>query len=218
MQTHHVHVDQCEGTVTANGHVRDTEIIAWDEKVLLATAIVLVKSNRDDTFYPFRALIDQASEASYASEFLVQTLGLVKTDVIANTSGLGDVTTGKVKYVVDLEISSKRNQSFNMKIQGPVVRKITNPLPSSFITKGDWNHIKPLHLADPHYDVPSRIDLLLGAPVYGYLLLPGLIKASPVEPVAQDTEFGWILSGPVRETPVARQISTFHLKLDLDRQ
>ncbi len=218
LQSHHIHIDQNEDAVSSNEDSRDAKVIAWDEKVLLATAIVLVKSNRDNRFYPFRALIDQASEASYVSEYTVQTLGLIKKNVIANTSGLGGVTTGAINYVTEFEVGSKRNMSFSMQVQGPVVNKITNSLPSSFITKGDWKHIQPLHLADPQYDVPSRIDLLLGAPVYGYLLLPGLIKASPVEPVAQNTEFGWILSGPVRETPALREISIFHLKLDLDRQ
>lgn len=218
VQSHHVHIDQVEGAVPADKGAGSLEVIAWDEKVLLATAIVLVKSNRDDRFYPFRALIDQASEASYASEFLVQTLGLCKRSVIANTSGLGGVTTGQIKHVVEFEVGSKRNPSFVMKVQGPVVKKVTNPLPSATIVKGDWQHIQQLQLADPQYDTPARIDLLLGSPVYGLLLLPGLVKASPSEPIAQNTEFGWILSGPVREAPIVRNISTFHLKIDLDNQ
>lgn len=218
LQNHHVHLKQSSTESQQKVVVKDTDVVRWDESVLLATAIVLVRSIRDNRFYPFRALLDGASEASYVSEYLAQKLGLVKQGVFANSTGLGGVITGKIKHIVEFEIGSKQNPAFHIKVQGPVTSKVTNSLPSYYIKKSDWKHIEGLTLADPQYHIPAKIDLLLGAPVYGYLMLPGLIKASPGEPVAQNTEFGWILSGPTREVPITRNISTFHLKLSLDDQ
>ncbi|XP_032688150.1 uncharacterized protein LOC116852180 [Odontomachus brunneus] len=43
---------------------------------------------------------------------------------------------------------------------------------------------------------PEPIDLLLGADLYGELLLDGVKKGGTGQPVAQNTIFGWILSGP----------------------
>ena len=37
----------------------------------------------------------------------------------------------------------------------------------------------------------------LGADVYPYILLDGLIKGAPGTPIAQRTIFGWTLTGPV---------------------
>lgn len=141
----------------------------------------------------------------------------VEIGVTATTSGLGGVTTGNVKHIVDFELGSKRNTTFSIDVQAPVTRKITNPLPSSWIVDTDWDHIKDLQLADPEYNKPGTIDILLGAPIYGFLLLPGLRKGSPTVPVAQNTEFGWILSGGTR-TSIPRNLTTFHLKLELEDQ
>lgn len=216
LKNHHIHTQQGENHKPSNNNHEGSECIAWDEPVLLATAIVLIRSERDNSFYPFRALLDQASEASYVTENVLQFLGLKRKSVVAATSGLGGVKTGNIKYVVDFELGSKRNPAFSMKVQAPVAQKISNLLPSSCLDKIDWDHIKDLQLADPDFRTPGKIDLLLGAPVYGYLLLPGLRKVSPTIPVAQNTEFGWILSGGTR-TP-KHNLVTFHLKIELEDQ
>ncbi|KAJ6642724.1 hypothetical protein Bhyg_07678 [Pseudolycoriella hygida] len=98
----------------------------------------------------------------------------------------------------------------------PVVRKISESLPSMNLAKVDWKHVKDLKLEDPDFRTPGKIGLLLGVPIYGYLLLPGLIKVSSTIPVAQNTEFGWILSGATRSIP--RKLNNFHLKLELEDQ
>ncbi|XP_037034254.1 uncharacterized protein LOC119073047 [Bradysia coprophila] len=103
-------------------------------------------------------------------------------------------------------------------IESPVTKKITQLLPSTFIARRGWKHIQDLPLADPQYYIPAKIDLLLGSSVYGYLMLPGLVKSSPQEPVARNTEFGWIISGPVRSPTEPVNISTFHLRIDVDEQ
>lgn len=132
---------------------------------MLSTAIVLGRSRRDNRFYSFRALFDDASEASYVSEYLMQTLGLEKQDVFSTATGLGGVPTGNIKHIVKFEISSKQNPAFSMMVEGPVTKKITQPLPSTFIVRKNWDHIKDLPLADPQFYIPTKIDSLLGSPV-----------------------------------------------------
>ena len=65
LKNHHTHVQQAENRIQRNNGAESIAHIAWDEPVLLATAIVLIRSVKDNQFYPFRALLDQASEASY---------------------------------------------------------------------------------------------------------------------------------------------------------
>ncbi|XP_071578402.1 uncharacterized protein [Temnothorax nylanderi] len=41
------------------------------------------------------------------------------------------------------------------------------------------------------------IDVIIGADLYGLLILDGVRKGNASEPIAQNTAFGWILSGPL---------------------
>lgn len=40
------------------------------------------------------------------------------------------------------------------------------------------------------------VDIILGGGVYARILISGVIKAAIDEPIAQQTELGWIVSGP----------------------
>ncbi|XP_045511117.1 uncharacterized protein LOC123706034 [Colias croceus] len=61
-----------------------------------------------------------------------------------------------------------------------------------------WPELSHLQLADPKYEVPNKIDLLLGAEVYAQVLEDGMIKGPPGCPLAQKTHLGWILSGHIQ--------------------
>ncbi|XP_022832263.1 uncharacterized protein LOC111360545 [Spodoptera litura] len=72
-------------------------------------------------------------------------------------------------------------------------------LPERKVMANVLSTISSLALADPSFDTPNKIDLLLGAEVYGQILLEGLIRGSPSQLIAQNTRLGWILSGQVGE-------------------
>lgn len=197
INSHHVRLRQSPTTIENNQIYR--HVIPWNASVLLATAIILIRSMKNNSFYPFRCLLDQGGEASHISESVVQKLCLIKMPIAAAMCGLGGVKVGSSNSMVEFEIGSKVNQSFTMNVQ--VVSKVTNPLPSTFIQRADWKHIEGLPLADPEFYNPANIDVILGTTVYGYLLLPGLKKAAPNCPIAQNTELGWILSGATEPDP-----------------
>lgn len=197
IRNHHTHVLQAENHIQQRKELGSVEHITWDEPVLLATAIFLIRSTRDNMFYSFITLLDQASEASYICKSPVHFLGLKWS-------------------IVDFKLGSERNPAFTMTVQAPVPKEITNPLSSTNLQVIEWDHIK---LTDPEFKVPGKIDLLLGTPVFGYSLLPGLIKVSPTHPVAQDTELGWILFAAARpQTSVRHTVNAFHLKVELEDQ
>ncbi|XP_071582040.1 uncharacterized protein [Temnothorax nylanderi] len=60
-----------------------------------------------------------------------------------------------------------------------------------------WPHLRDLHLADPDPSCNHPIHVLIGADLYGSLLLDGLRQGPVGTPTGQLTIFGWILSGPV---------------------
>jgi hypothetical protein len=54
-----------------------------------------------------------------------------------------------------------------------VLPKISGDLPGSYINTLEWNLPEDLHLADPGFNQPGRIDLLIGTEAYFHLLKAG---------------------------------------------
>ncbi|XP_037929841.1 uncharacterized protein LOC119664425 [Teleopsis dalmanni] len=70
-------------------------------------------------------------------------------------------------------------------------------MPNAEFTPGKWSHIDGLQLAVPWYAEPKEIQLLIGSDVLLELFKEGLTKGSDNSPMAQNTLFVWILSGPL---------------------
>lgn len=96
-----------------------------------------------------------------------------------------------------------------------VLPSLTSFLPSSKTFILNWPEIDNLPLADPHYGLPGKIDIILGVEGYSQILLSGLLKhPSPSGPVAQNTQLGWILSGRVGQSDESTPMVTgLHLKV-----
>jgi len=52
-----------------------------------------------------------------------------------------------------------------------------------------------LPLADPHFDTPGDIDLLIGADYFYEIMCVGQVRLGERGPYAQKTRFGWVISG-----------------------
>ncbi|XP_036346349.1 uncharacterized protein LOC118755629 isoform X2 [Rhagoletis pomonella] len=57
------------------------------------------------------------------------------------------------------------------------------------------NEFDNFRLADPGFYKSSAVSLVLGAEIYAMILRPGLMPATPTRPTAQNTMFGWMISG-----------------------
>ncbi len=68
-----------------------------------------------------------------------------------------------------------------------------------------------LHLADPRFANPGRIDLLLGVDVLVDALLPGRRIGPPGSPTALETHFGWVLAGRADSFSPTTHVTTHHL-------
>lgn len=75
-----------------------------------------------------------------------------------------------------------------------VVPRITKNIPSKVI-KGNFKIPHEVKLADPSFQTPNRIDLLIGAAHFFDLLRAGRLKLPETEPVVQETCFGWVVAG-----------------------
>ncbi|XP_052746969.1 uncharacterized protein LOC112055315 [Bicyclus anynana] len=198
-----------ETAVVANFSRGDLKIY----NVLLATAVV--KASSKNGSYIIRALLDQGSQASFVSEETVQLLGLKRTIVNGKVSGLGDGQLS-VKYAVAMEIKSHHEPENNITINAYVLKSLTSLLPSREVVVPDWLELKNLPLADPRFALPGKVDVLLGADVYGEILLSGVKKSPHGNLIAQNTLFGWILSGRVAQRQNTGKVITLHAQVNED--
>ena len=108
--------------------------------------------------------------------------------------GLGG-TVQDNKGRVDLLISS-RNRSSTVNISASVLTKMTDNLPSRFIDTSQWETVKELELADPDFNKPSSIDLLIGASHYEDILIgSNRLKEHNCGITYRLSMFGWVVIG-----------------------
>jgi Putative peptidase (DUF1758) len=77
--------------------------------------------------------------------------------------------------------------------------KITNDLPTWHIPRSQLNIPPGLRLADETFNVPGKIDMLIGADLFLSLLCKEQIPGSLNTPTIQRTKLGWIVGGPIPE-------------------
>lgn len=203
-----------ENSINSNNETRVVTAFSKGElqrhNVLLATALVKTKS-RSGYNHIIRALLDQGSQASFVSEATAQLLGLKRISVNGLVSGLGNGQT-RARHMVSLHVQSCHNPENSIHVNAFVLSTLTSFLPIRNLSITDRQEIDQLQLADVNYGSPGKIDILLGAEVYSQILVDGIIKI-PQGPVAQNTVFGWILSGPVIEEESLKRESLISLHL-----
>lgn len=89
-------------------------------QVLLATALIKAES-RTGEYQMIRALLDQGSQACFVTEAVVQLLNLEKIPIQGTISGLGGNSTTRATYMVHINIQSRLDPSFNLKINAYVL-------------------------------------------------------------------------------------------------
>ncbi|XP_044574134.1 uncharacterized protein LOC123258335 [Drosophila ananassae] len=116
--------------------------------------------------FELKALIDPCCPTSRINASLARSLGLSVTSV-----GTDGVCTARLQ-------------------------SIRGPLDEEVIFHVDSQLQQSLALADERWFRPSTIFLVLGAEVYPHIIRSGFIAGHRGSPVAQNSAFGWILSGP----------------------
>lgn len=167
---------------------------APNRSVLLATALVKLRSSSGMTILA-RALLDQGSDTSLITEHIAQKLRLHRIAVNVPITGVGGAVAGTAKSAVQLTMHAFRESALSIPLDALVISKLTNLIPSAKVQHQDWPHLADLDLADPTYDKSAKVDLLLGADIYGLIIQPGLRIGVPGTPIAQRTSLGWIISG-----------------------
>ena len=142
-----------------------------------------------------RIFVDSGSESNFITEQCVSKLGLKKVHTQTTISGIAGATPQQPTGEVRLTLHSKTS-GFSMPVSALVLPAITGLLPRA-PCGSDWAHLVGLKLSDPMFHRPGAVDILLGAELAASLMLPEIRKGPAGTPVAQNTVYGWMLSGSV---------------------
>ncbi|KAL0839095.1 hypothetical protein ABMA28_017074 [Loxostege sticticalis] len=202
-----------------NTHSTFAENSTKNHQVILATALVNVQSQRDQSqTHTLRALIDQGSQACLITEAARQFLGFKRTPVEGTVMGVGSGTS-ITKSTVEFNILSQSNQKQVIRVKAYVLKSLTSYIPQHPHSV-DWPQLKDLELADPMFQKPGKIDIILGADVFAEILQEGVktLKNNNNTLVAQQTTLGWLISGRHTNTANNRssQVYIHHAKVEVD--
>ncbi|KAF2887762.1 hypothetical protein ILUMI_18411, partial [Ignelater luminosus] len=70
-------------------------------------------------------------------------------------------------------------------------------LPNVEVNISDWKLPNNVSLADPRFNIPKQIDLLIGASHFWRIVRAGIIHLGKGMPVLQNTEFGYTVTGQI---------------------
>lgn len=163
-----------------------------------------------------RALLDPASSSSFISERLVQGMGLPRSRTSVTVSGVAGLCSSSPLRSVANVIISPIHSTRCISLSAVVVPRVTADLPLNPVKiQHSWTHIDNLSLADPQFDTPGRIDLLLGVEIYTEVLLNGRRSGPVGSPTAFQTIFGWVLAGRTQSEPTSSCVISHHVSTEI---
>lgn len=168
-------------------------------QVLLLTALVDVLGS-DQRPQACRALLDCGSQVSFISSSLATALDLPIEEVSVPISGIGSVRS-TVKQRGSVNVRS-RCSDFSFTVNCLISPKITSHIPSASFDISSWDLPPGILLADPCFNKPDKIDMLIGMDWFYDLMKPAFMKLSDEGPSLQDSKLGWLVGGKVQTSPL----------------
>lgn len=211
---HHSNNETPPATVSMCASVRRSPVPP-ETAVLLGTALVHVR-DRAGSMHTLRALVDCASQISAITDVCVDRLGLKRSRWTALISGLsGRVSVANVLGRVDCIVQPRFASEPALSVHAWVLPTITGSLPKQSLPIGVKERYSNLALADPHFNITSPIDLLLGGDIFASIMDGRKISLEADLPSEFSSIFGWILIGsvsgcerlPCHSVPVSMTVS-----------
>lgn len=173
-----------------------TQTQAAQKQIFLSTAKIVVFGSGNATT-TCRALLDCCSESNIITERLARKLNMQMLEMKPPITicGLNGMKTTANK-IVQTKVSS-RVGDFTAVLDFIVTPSITE-LPTGKVETHTWPLPAGIELADPTFNVPDDVDVIIGAELFYDVLKKGRVKIGGDFPTLAETAFGWVVSGPAR--------------------
>ena len=136
------------------------------EEVHLETAIIPLEINGE--LFHVRIVLDSTSQKNLITEAAVQRLQIRRQKQTRRICGVGGNKVCDDDGQVQL-IRPSDNEPISM--TASILQKLTNNLPSKRINIDNWKTVKELQLADPGFNDPQEIDMIIGAVHYEDMMI-----------------------------------------------
>ncbi|XP_053968947.1 uncharacterized protein LOC128870359 [Anastrepha ludens] len=161
-------------------------------EVILGTAIIHVFNSRGVSIRA-RALLVSGSQLHFITEKLAQHLRVTRKGVDIDVSGIGQ-RRAKAQHLCCITIKSL-TEEYSATIDALIIPSITSCQPSRRIDQSTISIPDTISIADPTFNIPGQIDILIGAGLFFEILSKGQIRLNG--PVIQNTKFGWVVAGAI---------------------
>jgi hypothetical protein len=165
------------------------------KEVLLCTAVALVEDS-DGNLKLARILLDSGSQSNFITEKFANKLKLKKMPLDVIVKGI-DSSASTVKSGVDIKLKA-RDGNFEVNLNCLVIRKITGKVPSKVLDRQGLK-LNDSTLADPRFNIPADVDILLGAQHF-LKFMKNDRKVLSDEIMLQNTVFGFVVAGSIQST------------------
>lgn len=165
--------------------------------MLLPTALISIEAPTGRCVQA-RALVDPASDTSLASLQLIRKVGLPMKEANVTIGAVGGYSAALATRSATIRIILSEPLREILDVPLLILRHINVRTPSEKISERRWNHLKNIPLANPAFTSPMDIQVILGADVYGSIILDGVRQGYHGDPVAQRTRLGWTVTGTVQ--------------------
>ncbi|XP_075150873.1 uncharacterized protein LOC142224981 [Haematobia irritans] len=186
-------------------------------KTMLATAWINIL--KDGLAHKVRALIDPCSDGTFISKKIQRLLNLPTKLISAEVTGLGGGAVTRCSQIAFLTIGSILNNNFTAEIDALVVCDVTGDVPTHSFDYSLVDQLPNLEYADPNFFHTGPIDILIGGNLYPLILRAGVKHGILGSLVAQQTVFGWIVTGPANNRDSGRVVRVSHCtRVSIDEQ
>lgn len=198
-------------TIVENNVTLSTDTSTTDAKpsfVFLSTAMVMV-GDRHGRLHKARLLLDNGSTANFVTDRLCTKLGLMRSDTSSTVTGIDNQATVSTQ-LCNLTIVSN-NGGYRVSINCHILPDITKSIPTSHVNIQHIPIPTGINLADPSFNVPSSIDILVGAEIFWSVLGSSSIKLGKklAKPVLQESQLGWLVTGSIPQSQLQSSVCYF---------
>ena len=173
-------------------------------QILLSTAIVEVMNPHTKRSERVRALLDCGSQSSFISQSLKQKLSLNSHSINAlNVIGIGNSPSNNVTESCTAQIKSI-HKPFAVTLRCLVLQELTGELPKTFINVQSFKIPKDIQLADPQFNEPATVDLLIGADIFWDILGCEQRSLGSNNPKLHSSQLGWLIAGPIQSVQLTK--------------
>lgn len=155
------------------------------------------------------ALYDTGSHISAITKSCTRYLGLKEYSLVGTSFRTGSIQYKKSWFVI---LPSPFAHFFRCsKRQSNIVSEISHSLPATPLSDNLKEKFSHIVLADDHFNVPSKVDFLIGADMMSQILISDDVFLIPGSPTAINTIFRWILIGPVDQSSSFSSVVSLHI-------